>query len=100
MLTNMKKLNDKTMHFLVCMAIAFIVSTVMANVSYVFAPDNPGARTATAYGAALFVAMAIGVSKECRDRRQADNHFCWKDLAADAAGAALGACGAAVSYLI
>lgn len=96
----MKIATDKIYHFLVSLILAIIASTLIANLIYNLMPDNPGARTATAYGAALFATMAIGVWKEARDRKQAGNHFCWKDLAADAVGALLGSVGAFVSYLL
>lgn len=91
---------DKILHFIVCLAIALIVSTVMANIAYIFVPNNPDARAATAYGAALFMALAIGVWKECRDKKQPNNHFCWKDLLADTAGAVVGSCGAFFTYML
>lgn len=91
---------DKMLHFIVSLILAILASTVIANAIYNIMPDNPGARTAIAYGAALFVTLAIGVWKEGRDRRQAGNHFCWKDLSADAVGALIGSLGALVSYLI
>jgi uncharacterized protein YfiM (DUF2279 family) len=34
--------------------------------------------------------MSLGFVKELYDRRKPGNHFCWKDLAADAAGVLLG----------
>ena len=91
---------DKVLHFIVSLILAILASTFIANAIYNLMPDNPGARTATAYGAALFVTLAIGVCKELGDRKQAGNHFCWYDLAADAIGAVLGSFGAFVSYLI
>ena len=91
---------DKVLHFIVSLILAILASTFIANAIYNLMPDNPGARTATAYGAALFVTLAIGVWKEARDRKHAGNHFCWYDLAADAIGAVLGSFGAFVSYLI
>ena len=91
---------DKMLHFIVSLLLAIVASTIIANAIYNIMPDNPGARTATAYGAALFATLAIGVWKESRDRKQAGNHFCWKGLAADAVGAVLGSLGAFVSYLI
>lgn len=91
---------DKILHFIVCLIIAFIVSTVMANLVYQFAPNDPGTRAATSYVAALFVALAIGVWKESRDKKQQGNHFCWRDIIADIVGALIGSCGAFVTYLI
>lgn len=97
----MKKVpSDKVLHFIVSLVLAILVSTVITTAIYNLMPDNPGARTATAYGAALFVTLAIGVWKEAHDRKQAGNHFCRKDLAADAVGAVLGSLGAFASYLI
>ena len=58
------------LHFIVSLLLAIIASAIIANAIYNLMPDNPGARTATAYGAALFVTLAIGVWKESRDRRQ------------------------------
>ena len=53
-------------------------------------------KTALGDGDALPVAagaaLALGLLKEVADsRRERDPHFCWRDLAADAAGVALGA---------
>lgn len=96
----MKIPTDKVLHFIVSLILAILASTVIANAIYNLMPNNPGTRTATAYGAALFVTLAIGAWKEARDRKQAGNHFCWKDLAADTSGAVVGSLGAFVSYLI
>lgn len=59
------------LHFIVSLLLAIIASAIIANAIYNLMPDNPGARTATAYGAALFVTLAIGVWKEAHDRKQA-----------------------------
>ena len=65
----MKKVpTDKVLHFIVSLILAILASTFIANAIYNLMPDNPGARAATAYGAALFVTLAIGVWKEARDR--------------------------------
>ena len=74
----MKKVpTDKVLHFIVSLILAIIASTVIANVT-----------------------LAIGVWKEICDRKQAGNHFCRKDLAADFAGAAIGSAGAFITYII
>lgn len=96
----MKISTDKILHFIVCLVIAFIVSALLANLTYSFAPNNPCARASSSYGAALFVALAIGICKELRDKKQQGNHFCLKDLAADFAGAVIGSCGALLTYLL
>lgn len=96
----MKIATDKKLHFIVSLVLGIVASTIIANAIYSLMPDNPGARTATAYGASLVVTLAIGIAKELKDRRQAGNHFCWKDLMADTVGAILGSLGAFVSYLI
>ena len=36
------------------------------------------------------VAVAVAVAKEVRDERTEGNHWCWKDIVADAVGVALG----------
>ena len=95
----MKKVStDKVLHFIVSLILAILASTVIA--IYYLMPNNPGARTVTAYGVALFVTLAIGVWKEVHDRKQIGNHFCLKDLAADLAGAVIGSVGAFISYLL
>ena len=42
---------DKMLHFIVSLLLAIVASTIIANAIYNIMPDNPGARTATAYGA-------------------------------------------------
>jgi uncharacterized protein YfiM (DUF2279 family) len=39
---------------------------------------------------AMGTTMSLGFVKELYDRRKPGNHFCWKDLAADAAGIFIG----------
>ena len=36
------------------------------------------------------ITFSMGIAKEIRDARQPWNHFCWKDLVADALGVAVG----------
>lgn len=49
----MKIANDKVLHFILALILAILVSIVIANAIYNLMPNNPGARTATAYGAAV-----------------------------------------------
>lgn len=55
--------NDKAKHFLVCLIIAAI---------------NP------------FIAILCAMGKELHDMEQPNNHFCWKDMVANAVGIAMG----------
>ena len=54
---------DKMKHFGACLALAII---------------NP------------IVAVAVAVAKEVHDHHQPNNHWCWKDILADAVGVVLG----------
>lgn len=54
---------DKALHFGVC---------------FVMAAINP------------FIALLAAMGKELYDQQQPNNHFCWKDIVADAVGVALG----------
>lgn len=54
---------DKALHFGVCLVLAVICP---------------------------IVAAVVAVAKEVRDERTDGNHWCWKDIVADAAGVALG----------
>ena len=54
---------DKVKHFGVCLALAVICP---------------------------IVAAVVAVAKEVHDERTEGNHFCWKDVVADAVGVALG----------
>lgn len=54
---------DKAKHFLVCLVIAAI---------------NP------------FIAILCAMGKELHDTEQPNNHFCWKDMVANAVGIAMG----------
>lgn len=54
--------------------------------------DKTGWSDADALPVAAASALAIGLAKEIADsQRERDPHFCWRDLAADALGVALGA---------
>lgn len=54
---------DKVKHFIVC----FVLSLIFP-----------------------LIAITLAIWKEVNDERQANNHFCWKDMAADAVGTLLG----------
>lgn len=96
----MKISADKVAHLGVSLMLAIVVSTVVANLIYGILPGNAGARVALSYVLALIVTLGVGVAKEVRDSKQSGNHFCWKDLAADAVGAVVGSLGALVGYLL
>ena len=88
----MKIANDKKLHFFACLVIAFIASALGANILYPLWPAGRGwPHVAAAYAFGVIAALAIGIAKEARDRKQAGNHFCWLDLIADFCGALLGA---------
>ena len=54
--------------------------------------DKTGWSNGDALPVAAGAALALGLAKEVADsRRERDPHFCWRDLAADAAGVALAA---------
>lgn len=97
----MKKIEiDKVYHLLVCLGIAFVVATMAANAFFGLAPGNGVLRFCLAYFTGLLAAMAAGVFKEFKDSRAAGNHFCWRDLGADLAGALVGSAGAAFTFLL
>lgn len=49
----MKIPTDKVLHFILALILAILASIVIANAIYDLMPNNPSARTATAYGAAV-----------------------------------------------
>lgn len=71
--------SDKKLHALV----TFAIGAVFAGLLSVFKFPTPALPAAITFVAAF----AIGVAKECRDRKQKGNHFCIWDLLADAIGA-------------
>lgn len=75
-------MNDKLQHFLVCVAIAAVMATVMM---------VTGATVVQTAIASVGAAMAAGLGKEYGDKNATGNHWCWLDLAADLAGAVVGA---------
>ncbi len=75
-------MNDKLQHFLVCVAIAAVMAAVMR---------LTGATVVQTAIASVGTAMAAGLGKEYGDRCAIGNHWDWVDLAADLAGAVVGA---------
>ncbi len=49
-----------------------------------------GKESPSTMGIAAGITLSLGLGKEFRDARQPGNHFCWKDLLADALGVAVG----------
>lgn len=75
-------MNDKLQHFLVCAVIAAVMAAVMM---------VTGATVVQTAIASVGAAMAAGLGKEYGDKNATGNHWCWLDLAADLAGAVVGA---------
>lgn len=75
-------MNDKLQHFLVCAAIAAVMAAMM------LLTRATVVQTAIA---SVGAAMAAGLGKEYGDRCAIGNHWDWVDLAADLAGAVVGA---------
>lgn len=75
-------MNDKLQHFLVCADIAAVMAAVMM---------VTGATVVQTAIASVGAAMAAGLGKEYGDRCAIGNHWDWVDLAADLAGAVVGA---------
>ena len=73
---------DKLLHIFVTFCIAALIG--------IFAAYIPPCKEWAAALVAFTVAIAVGVWKEFRDRRQKGNHFCVWDIVADIVGAALG----------
>lgn len=76
---NDKTGSDKKLHALVTFAIGAVLAVILSFFKF---PTSllPAAITFCA-------ALAAGIAKECRDRKQTGNHFCIWDLLADAIGA-------------
>lgn len=92
---------DKLWHFCVCFVVAFFVACLANLALYSAFPVLRGkANVFISMAIAFVVALAIGVYKEVKDSKQTGNHFCWKDLLADAIGAAIGSQGAWFTLLL
>lgn len=74
-------MKDKYLHFGVCATIAVAVMVLCLLVGI-------GARIGALI--AVAAAMSVAVAKEVYDSVQTANHFCWRDLGADLAGAIAG----------
>lgn len=71
--------SDKKLHALITFAIGAILAALLSFIKF---------PTSLLPAAIAFVAaLAVGIAKECRDRKQTGNHFCVWDLLADALGA-------------
>lgn len=82
---------DKTLHLLVCAAASATASIFVA---------NAGSGALGACLAGFFAGSALGLGKEYGDSRCDNNHFGFKDLLADLAGAAIGCLAGLVALLI
>lgn len=71
--------SDKKIHALVAFAIGAILAVLLS----VFNFSNPALPAVITFA----ITIAIGIAKECYDRKQTGNHFCIWDLMADAVGA-------------
>lgn len=96
----MKIENDKILHFIVCFKIAFVFSVIGSYAMYCLTSEAPGLRTLMGATVGFVITMLIGIEKEWHDSNQPGNHFCWKDILADVAGAIVGCMGSFVSYLV
>ena len=82
-LCNDRKGGDKLTHLIVSFVLMCVLGTVMAHLL-------PGAPW-VALAIVLTVCLVVGVAKELYDRSRDGNHFCVWDIAADLAGAVVGA---------
>lgn len=80
---------DKFLHFIVCAALSATFGTLA-----MLCGGNFGAGAIAAIGTGL----GTGLGKEFGDAAAADNHWDWLDVAADAAGVALGVAWCAMFY--
>lgn len=77
-----RKGQDKLLHIFVVFCIAVLFGALIAHI--------PPHKEWVAALVAFTVALAVGIWKEFRDRRQKGNHFCVWDIVADIIGAVLG----------
>ncbi|MBH31255.1 MAG: hypothetical protein CMG71_04600 [Candidatus Marinimicrobia bacterium] len=75
---------DKIYHFM-----AGFLGTTAISGALNASLDTPRKDSAIMASPAIF---SIGLLKEAYDRKQWNNHFCWKDLTANVLGIVLGAC--------
>lgn len=85
----MGKYQDKILHFIVSLVLAIIVSIFISFAIYCCSTSHK-INAVIAYSYVFFVTLTVGIFKELYDMTREGNHFCWKDLAADAVGAAIG----------
>lgn len=87
----MKIAKDKWQHFIVCIIVAAIIATIVANTCALPLPSCM---------AGFLGATACGIGKEYGDSKAHGNTWSWSDLAADIAGAVVGCLAGFVALLI
>lgn len=89
--TAMKIVKDKLQHFIVCIIVAAIIATIVANTCALPFPSCM---------AGFLGATACGIGKEYGDSKSHGNNWSWPDLAANIAGAVIGCFAGFVALLI
>lgn len=87
----MKIAKDKWQHFIVCLIVAAIIATIVANTC---------ALPLSSCTAGFLGATACGLGKEYGDSKAYGNTWSWPDVLADIAGAAVGCLAGFVALLI
>lgn len=82
-------MKDKILHFVCCMAVALVVSTIMANIMAASYPARPVVAAACCCVAGLLAGFFCGMGKEYGDHCHGGK-FDRLDLLADFAGALVG----------